>query len=188
MTKLRTVFRFALAAMFVTLGCTRVRAINRYGLFGGEIVAQDGDLEVGSAVAFYATNFTESIRQDLLPLTVLTLGVEPDPYTQGYMDNLQANAALGQQLIESAQASTSLLGAFAALQAQIDTVFLAGGSSADPDYAQGWNDAHQFTEEVLGSVRAEVSIVSEVLLRTAPQVASLEPSISRAAGPRVQSR
>jgi hypothetical protein len=104
------------------------------------------------------------------------------------MDNLQANAALGQQLIENAPASTSLLGAFAALQAQIDTVFLAGGSSADPDYAQGWNDAHQFTEEVLGSVRAEVSIVSEVLLRTAPQVASLEPAPSRAAGPRVQLR
>jgi hypothetical protein len=178
----RAGLRISLAGVALALGCTRVLAINRYGLFGGEIVAQDGDLEVGSAVAFYATSFTELIRQQVLPLTVLYLGVQPDPYTQGYLDNLQANAALGQQVIDAAQASTSLLGAFDALQAQIDAVFLTGGNSTDPDYQQGWDDAHQLTNEVLSSVMAQVSIVSEVLLRTVPQLWAPAPSCSRAGG------
>ena len=182
MHTLRAVTQFSLAGVVLALGCSRALAINRYGLFGGEIVAQDGDLEVSSAVAFYATNFTELIRQEVLPLTVLYLGVQPDPYTQGYLDNLQANAALGQELIENAQTATSLLGAFGTLQAQINTVYLAGGDSTDPDYLQGWNDAYQLTSEVLSSVMAQVSVVSEVLLRTAPQISALAPSAGPVGG------
>jgi len=172
----------------------RALAISQYALLDVAIVAQDGDLQIGSAVSYYGLAFTQSVREQALPIIVFNTGGPLDPYTQGYLDNLQANAALGQDLVDSAPLATNAAAEFATLKEQIAAVYGSGANSSDPGYLQGWSDAYGYSSYLLDSVIAQVATVTAISQRTwieiapAAPVAAVASAAVRTAGLRNQAR
>jgi hypothetical protein len=169
-------------------GAPRVLAISQYALLDVAIVAQDGDLQIGSAVSYYGLAFTQSLREQMLPIIVFNAGGRLDPYTQGYLDNLEANAALGQDLVDGAPLATNAAEEFAALKGQIAAAYATGGNSSDPDYLQGWSDAYGYSSYLLDSVIGQVATVTAIAQRTWIEIAPAAPVAVRSAGPRGEVR
>ncbi len=189
--KVKAAVVLALLGLAAGVGASRALAISQYALLDVAIVAQDGDLQVGSAVSYYGLAFTQSLREQALPIIVFNAGAPLDPYTQGYLDNLQANAVLGQDLVDNAPLATNTAEEFAGLKAQIAAVYATGGNSSDPDYLQGWSDAYGYSSYLLDSVISQVATVTAIAQRSWIEIAPtapVTPVAVRAAVSRVQAR